>query len=71
MSEDEARSAVELDDFFVIKPLHVWWGAGNWSEGTPVAAGFRYNSDTNKQWLTSEQICNLVGIPATAAAACR
>src|ERR1700732_4818223 len=28
LSEDEARNAVELDEMYVIKPLHPWWKKG-------------------------------------------
>jgi UDP-N-acetylglucosamine 4,6-dehydratase/5-epimerase len=60
LSEDEARSAVELDEMFVIKPLHPWWKKGNWVRGRELPSGFRYTSDGNEQWLTSEQLQELI-----------
>lgn len=63
VSDDEARNTVELDGFYVIKPLHVWWGQGNWSDGMALPSDFRYSSETNRSWLNEEQICQLVGVP--------
>ena len=60
ISENEARHTLELDDMFVIQPVHPWWFAGNWSEGTPLPDGFRYTSDTNSQWLSVEELRELV-----------
>ncbi len=61
ISEDEARHTVELDDMFVIQPLHLWWGGGNWSAGKPLSDGFRYTSETNSQWLTPNEMVSLIG----------
>jgi UDP-N-acetylglucosamine 4,6-dehydratase len=61
VSEDEARNAVELDDFFVVKPAHPWWFIENWNEGRPLSEGFRKRSETNSVWLTEEELKNLAG----------
>jgi UDP-N-acetylglucosamine 4,6-dehydratase len=61
VSEDEARNTLELDDMYVIQPAHAWWKRDNWLNGRPLADGFRYSSDTNRQWLTGEQLQELVG----------
>jgi UDP-N-acetylglucosamine 4,6-dehydratase/5-epimerase len=60
LSEDEARSAVELDEMFVIKPSHPWWKKGNWLHARELPAGFRYTSDSNEQWLSPEQLQELI-----------
>ena len=60
VSEDEARNTLELDDMFVIQPAHAWWSKENWKEARPLPDGFRYASDTNPQWLTSEELQELV-----------
>jgi UDP-N-acetylglucosamine 4,6-dehydratase len=52
---DVARDAVELDNFFVIKPNFLWWDGGNWKQGRPCPDGFQYTSDTNDRWLTKEE----------------
>ncbi len=60
ISEDEARHTLELDDMFVIQPVHPWWFSGNWSGGKPLPDGFRYTSDTNTQWLSVDDLRALV-----------
>ncbi|MES1255565.1 MAG: UDP-N-acetylglucosamine 4,6-dehydratase (inverting) [Acidobacteriota bacterium] len=60
VSEDEARHAVEYDDFYIIKPLHPWWRLANWSDGRPLPEGFRFASDTNTRWLTIDDLQQLL-----------
>ncbi len=61
LSEDEARQAVELDNRFVIQPAHPWWSGGRVEKmGKPLPDGFRYTSDNNTQWLTVEQLSELI-----------
>jgi len=60
ISEDEARHTLELEDMFVIQPVHPWWFAGNWSDGKPLPDGFRYTSDSNSQWLSVDDLRPLV-----------
>jgi UDP-N-acetylglucosamine 4,6-dehydratase len=61
ISRDEARQTLELDDLYVLRPSHAWWGEANWSEGKPVADGFEYTSDGNRQWMTIEELRKIVG----------
>jgi len=67
VSEDEARNALELDDMYVIQPAHPWWRRENWEQARPLPEGFRYTSDNNPQWLTPEELYELIGFPAPAA----
>lgn len=69
VSEDEARNTLDLPDMFVIQPAHSWWKKENWSEGRSLPDGFRYSSDGNPQWLTAEQLQELIdaGSPAIVA----
>jgi UDP-N-acetylglucosamine 4,6-dehydratase len=60
LSEDEARSTIELKDMFVIEPMHPWWGGDKWTGGRPPE-GFRYASDNNTEWLSVEQLKDLAG----------
>jgi UDP-N-acetylglucosamine 4,6-dehydratase len=60
LTEDEARHSIEFDDFFVIEPEHPWWNAERWSGGKRLPEGFRYNSDTNTQWLSIEELKKMV-----------
>jgi UDP-N-acetylglucosamine 4,6-dehydratase/5-epimerase len=65
VSEDEARNTLEMDDMYVIQPSHSWWRRENWQEARALADGFRYSSDTNRQWLTGNELQELVepGMP--------
>jgi UDP-N-acetylglucosamine 4,6-dehydratase len=63
VSEDEARTAVELDGMFVIPPSHPWWDADEDFEGTRLPDGFQYKSDENDEWLTIEDLAKLVAEP--------
>ena len=56
LSEDEARSTVELADMFVVQPLHPWWDNAKWPEGKKLPEGFRYGSDNNDAWLKVDDL---------------
>ena len=60
LSEDEARNAVEVDEMYVIQPSHPWWKKGNWIDGRELPSGFRYTSDSNEQWLSHDQLQELI-----------
>ena len=60
VSEDEARNTVELDDMYVIQPAHSWWSGQNWKDAQPLPEGFRYGSDSNARWLTSDELHALI-----------
>jgi UDP-N-acetylglucosamine 4,6-dehydratase len=60
VSEHEARHAVEVDDMYVIQPVHPWWAVENWAHGHPLPDGFRYESDSNAELLTTEELGKLV-----------
>ncbi len=57
ISEDEARTTVELDDMYVVQPAEALWFGQEWKDrGKPIADDFRYASNTNDEWLNIEQI---------------
>ncbi len=60
LSEDEARNAVEVDDKYIIQPSHPWWKKANWVQARELPEGFRYSSDKNGQWLSQEQLQDLI-----------
>ena len=64
LSEDEARTALETDNLFVIQPAYHWWSGANWNEGKPVAEGFRYASDTNDVLLSIAELREMAGLEA-------
>ena len=67
ISEDEARNAVLVDDMYIIKPCHPWWGPNNWVDGETLSPDFRYNSETNTEWLTPERLREILGEDRAAA----
>jgi len=61
ISEDEARTTVELDDMFVVQPAEANWFGHAWErQGKSLPDGFRYVSDTNPDWMTLEQIQKMI-----------
>ncbi len=61
ISEDEARTTVELEDMFVVKPAEAFWFGGKWEEqGKPLPDDYRYASNNNPEWLNIEQIREIV-----------
>jgi FlaA1/EpsC-like NDP-sugar epimerase len=53
MTEDESRHAFDLSSYYMI------WGTKE-NLGLRVKDGFRYTSDSNKEWLTVEQLREIV-----------
>lgn len=61
ISEDEARGTVEMEDMFVVQPSGALWFGHSWQQnGKTLPDGFLYASNNNPQWLTVEQIREMV-----------
>jgi UDP-N-acetylglucosamine 4,6-dehydratase len=64
ISEDESRHTVEMDDLFVVMPAErIWAKPFGWdweNQGKALPDGFRYASNNNPQWLTVEQIRDMI-----------
>lgn len=58
--EDDARHTVEFDNYYVIQPEFTWWKKEKHLEGKKLSDGFAYTSDSNTDWLTIEQLKELV-----------
>ena len=58
--EDDARHTVEYDTYYTILPELSWWEKENNSEGKSLPDGFAYTSDNNTEWLTVEELKQLV-----------
>jgi UDP-N-acetylglucosamine 4,6-dehydratase len=59
--EDEARATVELDDMFVVQPTTELWFGHEWqNNGHKLPDGYRYASDTNPDWLSLEEILQII-----------
>jgi UDP-N-acetylglucosamine 4,6-dehydratase len=65
ITEENARTTVELADRFIILPAFRFWsdGADDAADdaGAPVAEDFVYSSDRNHDWLDAERLCALLG----------
>jgi UDP-N-acetylglucosamine 4,6-dehydratase/5-epimerase len=52
ITEDDARSTVELEDRYVVQPALAWWNYKGYDDrGKAASEGFRYASDNNPDWL--------------------
>jgi UDP-N-acetylglucosamine 4,6-dehydratase len=59
--EDEARLTIELEDMFVVQPSEALWFGHAWQDiGRHLPDGFRYASDSNSDWLSIDQIKEIV-----------
>ncbi len=61
ISEDEARTTVELDDMYVVQPAEALWFGRAWeNQGKLITEEFRYASNTNTEWLDVDQINSII-----------
>ncbi len=61
ISEDESRHTVELDDMYVVRPAEAIWFGLDWEKvGKPLPDGFRYASNNNSEWLSIDQIRDMI-----------
>jgi UDP-N-acetylglucosamine 4,6-dehydratase/5-epimerase len=66
ITEDDARMTLELDDRYVLcPPNEAWTDPGYRQRGAqPVAEGFRYGSDNNREWLDVAALRTLLSASA-------
>ena len=60
VSSDEARFTLEFPDMYVIQPAQMWWEQGQWKDGKAVEREFSYTSDTTPNWLSVEELREIV-----------
>ncbi|WP_417793392.1 UDP-N-acetylglucosamine 4,6-dehydratase (inverting) [Terasakiella pusilla] len=62
ITSDDARVTVEQDDRYIIQPSFAFWTDRVAEHGncTPLPEGYSYASDTNKEWLTQEEMHRLI-----------
>jgi UDP-N-acetylglucosamine 4,6-dehydratase len=58
-AEDSRRTRM-FDDYYVMQPVLSAWGGETLMLGDPVPEGFCYRSDSNEDWLSVEQIRQLL-----------
>ncbi|MDC0476399.1 UDP-N-acetylglucosamine 4,6-dehydratase (inverting) [Alphaproteobacteria bacterium] len=62
---EEIRNTVDMGMHYIIQPNHHWWNVSDFKRaiemrGKPVDGIQEYASDTNPDWLTQEQIADLI-----------
>jgi len=60
LSEEEARHSREFEDHFVIEPEYPFWESSLLNGGKKLPEGFRYTSDNNQQWLSGEELQEII-----------
>lgn len=61
ISEDEARTAIELENMYVIQPAQGPWFVRSWDgKGKALPEGFHYASNENSQTLNPAQIREMI-----------
>lgn len=59
--EDDARHTLEYHTYYVIQPEFPFWTKSFAEGGKELPEGFEYTSDKNNEWLTIEEIRDLLG----------
>jgi len=60
ISEDDVRNTTDFEDMYVIQPANPMWNYKPWKSERKLPEDFRYSSDTNKQWLTVNQLRKII-----------
>ena len=60
ISRDELRHTCELDNTYIVQPVHLWWRQTNLGDGRSVPEGFQYTSDENDRCLSIEELRGVV-----------
>lgn len=56
ITKEEAIHTKEFDRYFIVEPEFSFWRKDNHSGGTTLSEGFSYISNKNKEWITKEQM---------------
>ena len=61
ISEDEARTTIELEDMYVVQPAEALWFGHTWEQqGNRLEDGYRYASNDNPLWLSIEELKEII-----------
>lgn len=64
ITPDDAINTAEFDDHFVIQPSSAfWWDQEAYikeNNGKRVAENFQYSSDKNTEWMSVDQLCDIL-----------
>ena len=63
ITKDDSINTVEYDKYYVIYPQLEWWKENPFTDGgKKIMPGFEYNSGTNTEWLSVEELRNRVAV---------
>ena len=63
ISSDDARNTIEFDNYYIIQPALPWWDKIEYKKingGKSVAENFTYASNINNQWLSEDQLKEMI-----------
>jgi len=63
ITETDGMNSIEFENYFVILPTASLWDVNDFTQtfrGKLCAEGFRYSSGNNTEWLTVEQLRELI-----------
>lgn len=61
ISREDSMNTLDFGNYYVIGPNMAWWKTVKYrSEGKPVPEGFEYHSGNNSDWLTIDQMRELI-----------
>lgn len=61
--KNESRNCLDCGDYYVIEPSFQWWDSEDYQRkngNEPVKQEFEYSSDKNDEWLTVEELRDLI-----------
>lgn len=64
---EEARHAKEFDKYFMVEPEFNFWDKNNGNGAKSLSQDFSYASNTNKEWITKEQMQEILNVLAKGA----
>jgi UDP-N-acetylglucosamine 4,6-dehydratase/5-epimerase len=60
ISAEDAHRTLRFADHYLVQPVIADWGTKPLEGGEPVPGDFVYRSDLNDQWLTSDQLREMI-----------
>lgn len=60
ISEDESRTTIDYKDMYIILPPFRFWSKKSNFRGSKLPEGFKYASNTNKEWLTIQDLRKII-----------
>ncbi len=61
ITQEEGRNTVACEGMYVIMPNYAWWERQNHKTGQKISEGFVYTSDKNDEWLSVQDLKQIVG----------